>query len=222
MRRRHSYVTCWVPVLTGGLGVRGDSGFSRCCWSSSCTDLPPRAAVFLSACTTCKAWEVFQICSLCTRGVFGLCTPCGTSSQRVFCVAPAASLACRDVCAWCACQLVDGVTFLYVKRSGLFFILTTKFNVSPSLSIELLDRCTKVFKVRGVVFWQCVAGAVAASPAPHAYGHCDHFLIAIASSPIVAIGLLQDYCGVLTEESIRKNFILIYELLDEMIVRASS
>lgn len=28
----------------------------------------------------------------------------------------------------------------------------------------------------------------------------------------------KDYCGVLNEESIRKNFILIYELLDEVIV----
>ena len=27
----------------------------------------------------------------------------------------------------------------------------------------------------------------------------------------------QDYCGVLTEDSLRKNFILVYELLDEMI-----
>jgi AP-4 complex subunit mu-1 len=27
----------------------------------------------------------------------------------------------------------------------------------------------------------------------------------------------KDCCGVLTEESIRKNFILIYELLDEML-----
>ena len=29
--------------------------------------------------------------------------------------------------------------------------------------------------------------------------------------------VFKDYCGVLTEESIRKNFILIYELLDEML-----
>jgi AP-4 complex subunit mu-1 len=29
--------------------------------------------------------------------------------------------------------------------------------------------------------------------------------------------IFKDYCGVLTEESIRKNFILIYELLDEML-----
>jgi hypothetical protein len=28
---------------------------------------------------------------------------------------------------------------------------------------------------------------------------------------------LQDYCGVLTEESLRKNFVLVYELLDEMV-----
>ena len=50
----------------------------------------------------------------------------------------------------------------------------SQFNVSPSFTLELLERLAKVFK---------------------------------------------DYCGVLTEESIRKNFILIYELLDEMIVR---
>jgi hypothetical protein len=31
--------------------------------------------------------------------------------------------------------------------------------------------------------------------------------------------VFKDYCGVLTEEALRKNFILIYELLDEMIVR---
>lgn len=30
--------------------------------------------------------------------------------------------------------------------------------------------------------------------------------------------VFQDYCGILNEESIRKNFILIYELLDEIMV----
>lgn len=29
--------------------------------------------------------------------------------------------------------------------------------------------------------------------------------------------VIKDFCGVLSEEAIRKNFILIYELLDEMI-----
>lgn len=31
--------------------------------------------------------------------------------------------------------------------------------------------------------------------------------------------LIRDYCGVLTEEAIRKNLSLIYELLDEVAVR---
>lgn len=47
-----------------------------------------------------------------------------------------------------------------------------QYNVSPSFTIELLDRLAKVFK---------------------------------------------DYCGVLNEESIRKNFVLVYELLDELV-----
>ncbi len=72
---------------------------------------------------------------------------------------------------------IDGVNFLFVRKAGLFFMCTTKFNVSPSFTIELLERLAKVFK---------------------------------------------DYCGVLTEESIRKNFILVYELLDEMLVRGAA
>lgn len=31
-------------------------------------------------------------------------------------------------------------------------------------------------------------------------------------------GLCKDYCGVLNEEAIRLNFVLIYELLDEVMV----
>jgi len=34
--------------------------------------------------------------------------------------------------------------------------------------------------------------------------------------------IIKDFCGVLTEDAIRKNFILIYELLDEMIVIPSN
>lgn len=29
--------------------------------------------------------------------------------------------------------------------------------------------------------------------------------------------IIKDFCGILSEESIRKNFVLIYELLDETI-----
>lgn len=68
--------------------------------------------------------------------------------------------------------LIDGVSFIFIRRNSLLIACTTRFNVSPSTTLEFLNRLAKVFK---------------------------------------------DYCGVLTEESIRKNFILIYELLDEMV-----
>lgn len=64
------------------------------------------------------------------------------------------------------------MSYIFVRRNGLLIVCTTKFNVSPSATVELLNRMAKVFK---------------------------------------------DYCGVLTEESIRKNFVLIYELLEEML-----
>ena len=32
-----------------------------------------------------------------------------------------------------------------------------------------------------------------------------------------ASDVLQDYCGLLSEEAVRKNFLLVYELLDEVI-----
>jgi len=67
---------------------------------------------------------------------------------------------------------LDGINYIFVKRNGLYFVVTTAFNVSPSYTVEMLQRMTKVVK---------------------------------------------DFCGVLSEESIRKNFVLVYELLDEML-----
>nr|ALO18842.1 AP-4 complex subunit [Lilium davidii var. unicolor] len=67
---------------------------------------------------------------------------------------------------------VDGVNYLHVKVAGLFFVATTRVNVSPSLVLELLQRIARVIK---------------------------------------------DYLGVLNEDSLRKNFVLVYELLDEVI-----
>lgn len=55
----------------------------------------------------------------------------------------------------------------------MFFVATTRVNVSPSLVLELLQRIARVIK---------------------------------------------DYLGILNEESLRKNFVLVYELLDEVIV----
>jgi len=66
----------------------------------------------------------------------------------------------------------DGITYICVRKNGLFFLCTTVHNISPAFVIELLTQLTKVCK---------------------------------------------DYIGVLTEESLRKNFTLIYELVDEII-----
>lgn len=68
--------------------------------------------------------------------------------------------------------LVDGVSFVHVKRAGLFFVGTTTGNASPSALLELLTR--------------------------------------------IAV-LIKDYCGVLSEEAVRANFALVYELLDEAV-----
>ena len=67
---------------------------------------------------------------------------------------------------------VDGVNYFYTKKFGMYFVTTTKYNVSPSFVFDALYRMMKVFR---------------------------------------------DYLGVLSEESIRKNFVLIYEVIDEMI-----
>lgn len=32
-------------------------------------------------------------------------------------------------------------------------------------------------------------------------------------------GVIKDYCGVLSEDSVRQNFTLVYELTDELAVR---
>uniref|UniRef100_M4DRS7 MHD domain-containing protein n=1 Tax=Brassica campestris TaxID=3711 RepID=M4DRS7_BRACM len=69
---------------------------------------------------------------------------------------------------------VDGVNYFHVKVVGLYFVATTRVNVSPFLVLELLERIARVIK---------------------------------------------DYLGVLNEDSFRKNFVLVYELLDEVIVR---
>lgn len=67
---------------------------------------------------------------------------------------------------------LDGVSYIFVKKSGLYFVATTGQNVSACAVVELLTKMAKVVK---------------------------------------------DFCGVLNEESIRKNFVLVYELIDEMV-----
>eukprot|EP01029_Cantina_marsupialis_P012367 TRINITY_DN2728_c0_g1_i1.p1 TRINITY_DN2728_c0_g1~~TRINITY_DN2728_c0_g1_i1.p1 ORF type:complete len:432 (+),score=126.24 TRINITY_DN2728_c0_g1_i1:1135-2430(+) len=67
---------------------------------------------------------------------------------------------------------VDDVNFMFIRRGGLYLVITSLTSDTPSFIMELLERIAKVFK---------------------------------------------DFCGLLNEEAIRKNFILVYEILDEVI-----
>ncbi|CAG8499050.1 6241_t:CDS:2 [Diversispora eburnea] len=67
---------------------------------------------------------------------------------------------------------INGVQFLFIQTHDLYFVCTTKFDVSPFMTFELLDR--------------------------------------IAT-------LIKDFCGSLSEEILRLNSGLVYELLDEVI-----
>ena len=64
------------------------------------------------------------------------------------------------------------MNYFYTKKFGIYFVATTKYNVSPSFVMDIIYRMMKVFR---------------------------------------------DYCGILNEETIRKNFVLIYEIIDEII-----
>jgi len=68
--------------------------------------------------------------------------------------------------------LNDGLSFINMKRNGLWFVCVSRNNMSPAFAVELLNRLCSVIK---------------------------------------------DYIGVLNEEAIRKNFILILELLGEVV-----
>jgi len=65
---------------------------------------------------------------------------------------------------------VDGINYVHVKASGLYFVATTSQNCSASAVLELLGRLAR---------------------------------------------LVKDYCGALTEDAVRKNATLVYELIDE-------
>ncbi|XP_022085980.1 AP-4 complex subunit mu-1-like [Acanthaster planci] len=67
---------------------------------------------------------------------------------------------------------LEGRCFVHVKRNGLYFVCTSRSDLAPFATIELLSRVSSMVK---------------------------------------------DYCGVLTDEGIRRNFALVYELLEEVI-----
>jgi AP-4 complex subunit mu-1 len=65
------------------------------------------------------------------------------------------------------------MNFLHIKKSNMYFVVTSKYNVSPLFILEILSRI---------------------------------------------IRLTKDFIGSLSEENIRSNFSIIYEVLDEVLV----
>ena len=96
---------------------------------------------------------------------------------------------------------VDGVQYLYIKTGGVYLLATSRKNVSPALVLEFLSRVANIIKVR---------------PEPRSEPtEFPEKLTPLSFS--FSLPGQQDYCGVLNEESIRQNFVLLYELLDEII-----
>lgn len=123
-------------------------------------------------------------------------------------------------------QRSGSVNFLYIKRNGLFFVVATKFNVSTLMVIELLIRCYNTVIVHTYValyahfVWcgvVCNVWSVPNAVPALIHSNCPLVLYSWTVFPRLA-GLFKDYCGVLNEESIRMNFTLVYEILDEVIV----
>lgn len=65
----------------------------------------------------------------------------------------------------------DGIWLYHIKRQGLYFVATSKMEVTPIVAIEFLTKL---------------------------------------------VNILKDFCGVLNEESVRGNIVLVYEVLDEI------
>ena len=41
---------------------------------------------------------------------------------------------------------VDGINYLFLRQRGLYFVCTTRHNVSPSFTLEFLARICRIFK----------------------------------------------------------------------------
>jgi hypothetical protein len=92
-------------------------------------------------------------------------------------------------------QVLDGVSYIHHRNRGLYFVLTTQFNVAPAFSAALLARISAIIKGKK-------------NNNNNSNNNRANFLHFI---------FFSDYCGLNSEEAIRKNFVLIYELLDEVL-----
>ena len=117
--------------------------------------------------------------------------------------------------------------FIHVRQGGLYWVASTKTSASPFTIIEFLNRwdyfiflyssistflyslcceCSRYFS-DFVCKWIAFLIIVFEHWVWTLFGFCR------------LTALTKDYCGTLCEKSVRANFALIYELLDEMVVR---
>ena len=109
-------------------------------------------------------------------------------------------------------MMPDGLSYFHVKRNGLIFGCSTARNVSPTTVIDVgVSYCSipeynyRIQNIIGnfVIFSLCLLTL---------------FMLLVSFQLLSTIAkVFKDYCGTLSEEAIRKNFILLYELLDEML-----
>ena len=106
----------------------------------------------------------------------------------------------------------------------MLLVATTRENVSPSLVLELLKRIGGIIKVHCLPATSCLAVRLLNTSRlwwapPVLMARREHALGTWCGTPAQHPFLdgLQDYCGLLSEEAVRKNFVLLYELLDEVI-----
>lgn len=98
-------------------------------------------------------------------------------------------------------------------QDGLFFVLTTVDNISPSLGFELLGRIVKILKdYCGVLDEETVGVPQAPSRTPSAPMH-NVLLLLPRTCIFECIG--RDSRNVSLQ--LRLNFVLVYELLDEIL-----
>lgn len=102
--------------------------------------------------------------------------------------------------------------FIHVRQGGLYWVASTKTNPSPFTIIEFLNRLTNLYFISYAILFLSLQLFVA----------CDSMMISNCFMSHRLAALTKDYCGSLSEKSVRMNFALIYELLDEMVVNVLS
>ena len=45
-------------------------------------------------------------------------------------------------------QCIEGVNYMYVKKSGMYLCITSRYNLSPCMILELLERLTRCARDR--------------------------------------------------------------------------